>query len=469
MSLSLKEKKQAQSVDQKLDGYFKNDLFLEQFEALEDSPLKHSRGIYDNDYYILGDMFEKYLSYSQYVNENGNVNDLGVLPKVALDVISSSYAASIIPYLCTVQNLEEEQGLIYFKNLKAINSRGNVTADQSLYDPRKAPDVYPVGYAGEDQTEIIFSTVVGTTNYTGVLSILPIRPRTINVYVAGLNLEATDNGNGDLLGKGIWGTINYVTGDYDITFTTAPTAVHVVSATYATNFEESGNIPKLSMVLDSITVKSQIFVVGSDTGMFKAYSLNKRFGKRAEDEVVNDLTNEVTSEIGNTIISRIEASTPGTPLDWDRTPLPGVSWQDHRFELIQFMNEAEATIYDQVGRGIVNVIIAGSKACAVLASMPNFEKSGLDGVGAHLYGTLDKKVNVIRAPQLSNSYKMYLIYKGTGFFDAPVIYAPYMPLFVTGTIPSPDNILKKAGLAAIWSAIKVVVPNFMTSIQIIQT
>ena len=449
---------------------FKNDLFVEQFEALDDSPLKDVRGLGDNDYYVLGDMFEKYLDYHNYVHENGNVNDLGVLPKVALDILTSSYAASIIPYLCTVQTLEEQQGLVYFKNVKAINTRGNVTADQSLINPLAAPDVYPVGYAGENQTEVIFTTVGGTLNYTGDLSVLPVRPRTVSISVATLNLEAVDNGNGDLLGKGIYGTINYTTGAFDITFVTNPAGAYAVSATYATDFEESGQIPKLSMVLDSTTVKAQIFAIGSDTGMFKAYSLNKRFGKRAEDEVVNDLTNEITTEIGNTIIAQIEAATPGAPLQWDRTPpTDGISWQDHRFELLQYINEAEATIYDQVGRGIVNTIIAGSKACSILASMPNFEKSGLDGVGAHLYGTLDKKVNVIRAPQLSNTYKMYLIYKGTGYFDAPVIYAPYMPLFVTGTIPSPDNILKKAGLAAIWAAIKVVVPNFMTSIQIIQT
>jgi hypothetical protein len=210
-------------------------------------------------------------------------------------------------------------------------------------------------------------------------------------------------------------------------------------------------------------------VLASETGMFKAYEMKKRFGITAEEEMVNDLTETITAEVGNTLIGLIEANTPASPLEWDRTPPNGVSYNDHRFELLQVINDAEGRIFQQTGRGVVNTILAGIQASSVLAGMPKFEKSGLDGVGAHFYGTLDKNITIIRCPQLTDPYKMIPMWKGTGYFDAPAVYAPYMPLYVTGTIPSPDNILRKEGLAAVWSGVKSVVPNFTTSIQILAT
>ena len=52
-------------------------------------------------------------------------------------------------------------------------------------------------------------------------------------------------------------------------------------------------------------------------------------------------------------------------------------------------------------------------------------------------------------------------------FEAPVVYAPYMPLVVTTALPNGINPLLNQKAAAVWAAIESLIPNFVT--QLIMT
>ena len=151
-------------------------------------------------------------------------------------------------------------------------------------------------------------------------------------------------------------------------------------------------------------------------------------------------------------------------VDWNKNPSPGLSWFEHKQELKDVISRAEGTLFANAGRGVVNYIIAGVTACGILSNLPGFVKSQFSGSGPHVYGTLDG-ISIIRSPLTTTNY-MYPVYKGTGFFDAPIVYSPYMPLFVTNTLPTPNNLLSKSGIAAVWAGLKVVVPQFCTRIII---
>jgi hypothetical protein len=58
------------------------------------------------------------------------------------------------------------------------------------------------------------------------------------------------------------------------------------------------------------------------------------------------------------------------------------------------------------------------------------------------------------------------IYKGPSAFEAPIVYAPYMPLVVTNTLPMAYNPLQQQRAACIWAAIDPLVTNLSTSLTI---
>ncbi len=298
--------------------------YRSQMESLEHSPVARVKSLSAWDYASLGKQLQQFENYTQFMTEEGTVSDLGRLPVIALDVITASYGTSIIPLMASIQPIEEERGIIYFKQVQAVNTRGNVNQGDVLRNPLAGTVKFAQGYAGEYVTQSMPGTVNGTLGYTGVVTSVPVRPNSFSAQVASLGFKMQDDGAGNLLGIGMYGTINYATGAYTYNFLANPGAGATVAFQYGTNFEESGAVPKITSILASDDISAEIFVLSSELGLFKSYAMKKRFGRSAEDEMTNDLTNEITAEVGNTAIARLNAVTVGTR-SWSRTPPAGVS------------------------------------------------------------------------------------------------------------------------------------------------
>lgn len=445
------------------------DLYSKKYKSLVEDFSKYSivakaRSITPYDVYALGAQLESFQNYKRFLQEAGTASDLGVLPNIALDLITANYGASIAPLVCSVQPIPDEVGTVYFKQIVANQTRGNITAGDVLAKGGFAPAKYARGYAFENVDVELVASTTATDNITGTITGGNIRPHSVVVdYNAG-EIILHDDGFGNLIGKGAYGTINYTNGAYDIDFKATLAAGKKVLAKYGTNFETDGNIPKINLTTAKTTIEAEIAVLGTEMSLFKAYSYEKRFGKIAEDEIVNDLTNEITAQIGTRIVAEAEAYAQGTA-QWDATPRPGSNWKVHKEELLDVIQRSDTTILDNAGRGSVTAILCGTQAAGIVSNLPTFKSSGVDGLGAHFYGTLKDKIIVIRCPQMTTN-KIVALYKGRGYFDAPIVFAPYQPLFVTGTMPSPNNILKREGLAATWTGTKAVVPGYMTNIVI---
>jgi len=460
MPTELDEKFEQEKAERSAERFQKR--FREQMDDLEKSPLALVKPIDAFDMVALGQQLEQFEFYHAWCKENGTANDLGKLPALAFDIITASYGASIIPMIASTQPIEEEKGIVYFKNVKALNTRGNVTANQLTKSGNAAPAVYPEGYAGEVVTLSLGNTASADLDYSGTISGGPLRPNTLKIEVVDLGLKAVDDGDGNLMGVGMQGTINYATGAWAIDLLADPAGTYAITGQVGTDFEAGGTLPKIASTNGSTDIEAEIFALGTEMGMFKAFAMQKRFGIVAEDDMVADLTNEITGEIGNTLIARLAAAAQGNT-NWSKTHV-GYSWTEHLESLKTAITESESVILGNAGRGVVNTLIAGPTAASYLASLKGFKKSPVSASGPQFYGTLDN-MTVIRAPQV-NTNTIYTLYKGRGMFDAPAVYAPYMPLFVTGSLPVGNNPLLKQGVAAVWAGLKSVIPGFISKVTV---
>lgn len=452
------------------EAFLKVPAYKPYFEVLEDSPLAKVRPISNMDVVVLGKQFRQFENYKKMVNEIGTIKDLGQLPKYAYDVITANYAASIIPLLASVQPIPSQQGLVYFKQIKAISTRGNVAANDILRNATQAPDVQAVGFAGEKVFQNLGTLTNGQQSYTFNLSPTPIRERTIRLNMSTTSQYIMDDGEGNLVpvkGALATGTINYATGLVNITFIPAITGVEILTAEFGTEFEENGDLPTVQSSYESTDVKAELFAIRSEMGLLKMYELKKTFGKEGEIEMINDLTQEINAEIGNTLISRIAAASFGTPITYDATAPAGIGEVEHRMSFRNRVASATANIYQAAGRGQVTAMIAGSNASQLFDQLGGiFEQTGYASSGPTLYGVYNKNIPVIRAIGVIGANDIYCVYKGTGNFDAPAVYSPYMPLVVNGSLPVLNNVLKHQAFAAVWSAMKVVVNRFITKIEV---
>lgn len=450
--------------------------FRDQMDAFEKSPVaKVKNGLQASDVYALGKQFEQWESYLAMCEEEGNTNLLGKLPNVALDIITASYGVSVLPVIASVQPIEEEQGLIYFKNVRAEDTRGNVTALQKLSDPRTSP-FYQTGYASNKIEGEVGDTGDGTeVSFSFTLAALPVRAESLKIRLSAGSAEGVDVGPapgsatpqvGRIFGSGVSGTVNYITGAVALTFTAAPANLANILADYQQNHELAADIPQIQSYWDHKAIKAHVYALKGTVGMLQSYAMKKRFGMMGEDEMSTDIVAEITKELSSDAIKKLIAGAVSTT-SFSRTAPSGVSFFEHKQLYKDSLATAEATLAGNSGRGTINVMVVGRTHAALVSTLPGFQKIS-DGtqLGPHIYGMLDG-VTYIRCIETSliaadNGVGMW---KGLSPFEAPLAYAPYMPLAVTGTLPMANPLMVQKA-AAVWAGIETIVPQYSTNFNV---
>ena len=76
-----------------------------------------------------------------------------------------------------------------------------------------------------------------TTSFSGTLARKPVKPSSVTIHytIGGTDYTATDDGSGNISGTDVSGTIDYQTGDWSLTFTTAPDDATNITADYTVN------------------------------------------------------------------------------------------------------------------------------------------------------------------------------------------------------------------------------------------
>lgn len=459
------EKRNDEFIQRKAESYFKK--YKSNMELLESSPLSKVRRVTPYDIYALGEQLEAFKAYQSICEEEGSANQLGKIPQIAYDVLTVVYGSSVIPILASTQPVEEERGTVYFKNVRPADTRGNLTAGETITGVAK-PKKTPQGYASNVTDGETISTTAATVVYSGTVANAPLRRETIFV-----STDITDNpfgkddGKGNILGVGLSGSIDYDTGDYEITLASDPGDGQTITLNYQTDFESADDIPKMTSFWDSKSVLSRIYALKGAVGMLQSFAMRKRFGIITEDELAKDLVGEINAEIGGDLITKIIGSAQSS-VTWDKNPSQYISYWEHKQTFVDKWAEAEGNILTNAGQGVISSAICGANACATMSTLPGFEKIS-DGrtSGPHLYGRFNG-ASIVRVPDSSicPTNDVYPFYKDESPFKSAAVYTPYMPLAVTSTLPDAPNPLSNMKAVAVWAGVDVLVKEFITKISI---
>jgi len=418
------------------------------------------------DYRALGKMLESVDEMVKMCENMGTVADLGILPKIARDVVTIVYGTSPLPIIASIQPLDEEVGLVYYKRVKAVSGGGNISAGDVIVSVY-GDFVTPQGFSNAEVTETIGTGDGSTTTFTATLTYKPVRPGTVSV-VAG-NITAQDyNYDGKLLGEGVKGTIDYGTGEIEVTFDEAPANGVNVVATYWGNVEDLQlGVREINYELDTKQVRAKIYALKGMTGLFKSWQFQKRFGRAAEEELATDLINAINSEIMGDLIRKMKAMLPGS-VTWSASVPSGVSYFEHKQSFKDAVAGAERYIIENSKRGKVSFIIAGTKVCSVIRTLFGWNQlyDGRGMFGAYLFGELDG-IPVINVPDTSllEANRAIVGYKGVSDFEAPAVFCPYMPITVTTVLPTVHPLVTQRAVAC-WAAVEVLINRFLYGLTV---
>lgn len=472
------------------------------FDAVSSSPIFNSRtrdfGLMDA--HCIGKQIENFKLYEQYCAENSTAANLGTLPQIAVDLIGAIYGLSIAPILTSMQTIDDQVGLIYFKQVLAQGY--NLTAATNGINAGDATVLAKEGwkksvadYISENQTRTFTcaastsQTFYNTTDGTNAGTVVPVRPNvqmrivlTISgTAYEGVILNLSGNGSfGSVLvsGLAVSGKYTYASGKLELTLPKAAAATDTVALSYNVDFEKAEDIPSIEFGLTSDTVTATIMGVKEMIGTFKSFAFNKRFGKTASDEALADLAGHLAAAESSKVVRKyIELANMNKNPDqsvntvtWYKGRPAGVSEYEHRQSFKYALGSADAAIGERAGRGFANRYLAGYGACKYLKSLNGFKPAAPNtGVGPHLYGYIDG-APIIRCSTLDGlgTNDIIAAYQNpTSPFEAPVVTATYMPVFITNTMQVSNNPFQNQRAIASWKAFKGVVNQFTQKITLV--
>jgi hypothetical protein len=451
-----------------MEHYFSK--YKKHIEVFEKSLVGKAVNLQDHHKIQLGKMLDQWKVYEKLSESAGSLNTLGELPKVALDVITATMSNSVLPVIATTQTIDSQKSIIWFKNIVAKDSKGNIVDGDTLIDPRTGTKT-PSGYAS--------GAVIGEDGATTVAAQLPytftvnnneaIRRQFVRVYLDSDNsIEAKDfDGKGTLFGNGISGSINYETGEITVNLAADPGAGDIIKVDYTQNLEAMADVPKIDHFLDSTDVDAKPYALKAVMGLFQMFELKKRIGDSAIQDVATDLTRSINNEIGGDFIRQYDAIAGGAT-QFSLTAPSAVSEHDHRRSYAYRQADAEADLISRAGRGTIKVMIVGREHAALVRGLDGFNLlSDSNSLGAHVFGSY-RGVTYVRVPEenLLAAKKGIGLYTGSSPLESAGVYAPYMPLTIQDSSLSP-NPLNQQKVAATMAATKVVVPQYAVRFDVV--
>jgi hypothetical protein len=446
--------------------------------ALESSMLaKINGGVEAHHYASLGRLLAKTKNYLSQKHEDGTIADLGLIPQYAQDLVTIDYAQNVQNIIGNTQVMLGQADIIYYERLTATSTRGNVTAPKTLEDALAAPQVYADGYANAGLTVALGTTTTNTTyNFAAGLASVPVQPRATVVYVTqtdGTQWYAKDiDGVGTLAGAQFNGTVDYETGDVDLTFAEAPTAGWNITATYNTDIEAEGNIAKVNVDLDYKLVNAIPHALQAEVGLFKQYEANKRLGINASDRTAEKLIQEMGRETSTRLINLAVANIGAGTETWDPTTPAGDTWPVYKLGYKDTLIDASTDIYRAAGRGSGNCYIADVNGNKMLNKLPGFVAGGMDVIqGAVFSGTFEGTPTVL-APMItdggqgSKNGTVVNIFKSRQSWDGALVLGVYMPIISVKDIANAQNILQTVQGVAAWQGYLLTSPLFVSQAKI---
>jgi Major capsid protein Gp23 len=421
----------------------------------------------------------------QSMDETTRSLNVGGFVDYLFPMIRAAFTNNPVMDLVSVQPMTRSLGRIFFLNYVVGQTKGSRNKGDRVFDATRG---YTGGstYTGEQITGEVETSTTASTTYTGQLSYLPARRGTVtlSIDVNGANLVATDAGNGTFTKVSGTNTvssssIDYNTGIYTITAGTAFSAGLAVSVSYLYDSEVSTNIPQVDFQITSTAVQAIRRALRVRYSTDGAFDFKQEFGEDADVTLTQGVADLIRAEVAREVVGDLW-SVSGSPVATFSTGVPsGVSKAEHFADIKYELSVADNAIFDATQRAHGSWMICDIAAASVIRTIPApvFVEAPLDnrtqgvqfigklnGIDVWVDRFLTQLSTGVTDPTASSYGNILMGHKGTEFWDAGYVYAPYQPLISTVAVTLDDFVTRK-GLATRYAK-KIIQPQMYKRIAL---
>lgn len=229
----------------------------------------------------------------------------------------------------------------------------------------------------------------------------------------------------------------------------AATELTIVWSQYD-SLENETEIGEVGFKLDSVTVSVESRKLRATWSPELAQDVNAFHNIDAEAELTALLSEQIAAEIDREILRDLRKGAPWQARwdvnGWRRMAAFSTNYtqKDWNQELMTKINQISAQIHKSTLRGGANFIVVSSEISALFDNLEYFHVSDASAeedqynMGIERIGSLSARYQVYRDPY-APSWSMIIGHKGKSLLDTGYIYAPYIPMQLTPTIPNPMN------------------------------
>lgn len=361
---------------------------------------------------------------------------IGQYKRYALDIVNAVVPNLIAYDICSVQPVDNRVGMINYISYEYGRAKGQAQKDQMFASSINMGQSDQFYSASEIDLEVVGAE--GDTQISTNLQWTPVQPGTVAFTCDGGTIVGVDDGKGNITGDGITaGTIDYTTGQIEVTLAAATTDEPNVSYSYNNEDVPLNNVPEVNLRITSLPVVCKSRKMKAVYAFDAAYELEKEYGQDIDSllatEVAGEIAHEIDMELANDIFKMANA---GSPITWSKTQPVGVNNIDHYDSFYTKLVEGANTIFGATRKVQPNFMVCGLEVASVVQVMRNFTPSGVQAIGPHYLGTLGQFKVFVSPDYAANQF--VLGYKGGSFMDAGMFYCPYMPIVSTDLLMTDD-------------------------------
>lgn len=439
------------AADRLIEKWMKNES-IDSIRNLADSNVEKARA--------LAFMLENEENHLASLTETQISNDFKTTPENVIRIIRLAWPNQVRGEIFYDWAMETARDSMYYLHPVTGKTKRGATAGGRILETSEYR--YP--------TEVEIETLeLNSGAYKATALNAPLRPFTVKVLVDGVP-TATDDGNGNLIGTGVSGTIDYETGAISVTFTTAPDEGAAVEFAYNYDSEVASNYDNLGSV--ELQLKDYQFRV-KPKPLYVSWSkmteilLGSTLGIDAEEALIRGVADEFKKSQDFQAASIAWGVAKGhQAVTFNCQGATGEAEVDRMSAFSKAIKLAGSKIYDQLLRGGITKMIAGPQAAAQLFIHPRFDASNKQPeVGIFRTGSIDG-VDVYQAPSvIIPTDEILCVYKNEQVpEDVSVAFGTFIPLYRTQTLEYKE-MYKESGLAT-FGDYKVMNPQYLQRIKL---
>ena len=440
------------AADRLVEKWMKNES-IDSIRNLADSNIEKARA--------LAFMLENQENHLSQLTETQISNDFKTTPENVIRIIRLAWPNQVRGEIFYDWSMETARDSMYYLHPVTGKTLRGATAGGRILETTEYR--YP--------TEVeIEAMELSSGAYSVTAANAPLRPFTAKILVDGVPM-ATDDGNGNIIGTGVSGTINYETGVTSVTFSTAPDAGAVVELAYNYDSEVAANYDNIGSV--ELQLKDYQFRV-KPRPLYVSWSkmteilLGSTLGIDAEEALIRGVADEFKKAQDFQAVSIAWGVAKGhAATTFNCQGATGEPEVDRMAAFSKAIKLAGSPIYDTLLRGGVTKMVAGPQAAAQLFIHPRFDASNKQPeVGIYRTGSIDG-VDIYQAPsRIVPTDEILCVYKNEQIpEDVSVAFGTYIPLYRTQTLEYKE-MYKESGLAT-FGDYKVMNPQYLQRIKLL--